>query len=97
MDNLNTRKLAALYRAFPPEEARRLEVHHTHRHGSWLNMAESGQGETLAREDAPGRAPAARRDTVDWRFTAAGARIKLKRLYPSIGNGWGTSLAGSTQ
>ncbi len=44
MDNLNTHKLASLYEAFPPEEARRLverlEVHHTPKHGSWLNMAE---------------------------------------------------------
>jgi len=43
-DNLNTHKLASLYEAFPPEEARRLidrlEVHYTPKHGSWLNMAE---------------------------------------------------------
>jgi hypothetical protein len=43
-DNLNTHKLASLYEAFPPEEARRLinklEVHDTPTHGSWLNMAE---------------------------------------------------------
>ena len=44
MDNLNTHKMASLYEAFPPEEARRiinkLEIHHTPKHGSWLNMAE---------------------------------------------------------
>ena len=44
MDNLNTHKLASLYEAFPPERARRiaerLEIHHTPKHGSWLNMAE---------------------------------------------------------
>ena len=44
MDNLNTHKLSVLYRAFPPDEARRLyerfEVHHTPKHASWLNMAE---------------------------------------------------------
>lgn len=44
MDNLNTHKLAMQYRAFPPEESRRLyerfEVHHTPKHASWLNMAE---------------------------------------------------------
>jgi len=43
-DNLNTHKLASLYEAFPPAEARRLiarlEVHYTPKHGSWLNMAE---------------------------------------------------------
>ena len=44
MDNLNTHKLASLYEAFPPTEARRiidkLEIHYTPKHGSWLNMAE---------------------------------------------------------
>ena len=45
MDNLNTHKLAVLYQVYPPEEARRLyerfEVHHTPKHASWLNMAET--------------------------------------------------------
>ena len=44
MDNLNTHKPAALYQAFEPAVARslieRLEIHHTPKHGSWLNMAE---------------------------------------------------------
>ena len=44
MDNLNTHKPASLYKAFPPAEARRiikrLEIHYTPKHGSWLNMAE---------------------------------------------------------
>jgi hypothetical protein len=43
-DNLNTHVPASLYKAFPPKEARellrRLEFHHTPKHGSWLNMAE---------------------------------------------------------
>jgi hypothetical protein len=43
-DNLNTHKLASLYEAFPPAEARRLverfEWHFTPKHGSWLDMAE---------------------------------------------------------
>ena len=43
-DNLNTHTTASLYKAFPPEEARRLaerfEWHYTPKHGSWLNMAE---------------------------------------------------------
>lgn len=103
MDNLNTHRLASLYQAFPPEEARRLigrlEVHHTPKHGSWLDMAEIelgvlatqcldrriGDMGTLTREVAAWQA---RRNTaeckVDWRFTTADARIKLKRLYPSI-------------
>ena len=44
MDNLNTHTPASLYKAFEPEEARRLaerlEIHNTPKHGSWLNMAE---------------------------------------------------------
>ena len=43
-DNLNTHSAASLYKAFPPEEARRLterfEWHFTPKHGSWLDMAE---------------------------------------------------------
>ena len=43
MDNLNTNKLSSLYETFVPEEASRLagrfEIHHTPKHGSWLNMA----------------------------------------------------------
>jgi hypothetical protein len=43
-DNPNTHKLASLYEAFPPEQARRLaeklEVHHTPKHGSSRNLAE---------------------------------------------------------
>lgn len=44
LDNLNTHKMASLYEAFAPEEARRiakkLEFHFTPKHGSWLNIAE---------------------------------------------------------
>jgi hypothetical protein len=44
LDNLNTHGPAALYEAFPAEQARaiaaRVEWHHTPKHGSWLNMAE---------------------------------------------------------
>lgn len=44
MDNLNTHKPASLYKKYPPEEARRiikkLEIHYTPKHGSWLDIAE---------------------------------------------------------
>jgi hypothetical protein len=103
MDNLNTHKAASLYEAFPPGQARRLleklEIHHTPKHGSWLNIAEielsvlgrqcldrriASQPE-LAREAAAWeRRRNKEQCTVDWRFTTADARIKLKRLYPSI-------------
>ncbi|MBF0227411.1 MAG: transposase [Desulfobacterales bacterium] len=43
-DNLNTHKIGSLYETFPPEQARRqakrLEIHYTPKHGSWLNIAE---------------------------------------------------------
>jgi hypothetical protein len=44
MDNLNTHTISSLYQAFPAEEAftiaRKLEIHYTPKHGSWLNIAE---------------------------------------------------------
>ena len=79
--------------------AERLEIDYTPKHGSWLNMAEIELG-VLARQCLARRIPdqdALRRETrtwqdqrnqdtikVDWRFTTADARIKLKSLYPSI-------------
>ena len=60
MDNLNTHKLSSLYEAFEPAEARRiaqrLEIHHTPKHGSWLNMAEIELG-VLARQCLDRRIP----------------------------------------
>ena len=99
-DNLNTHGLASLYEAFEPVVARRLaqrlEIHHTPKHGSWLNIAEielsvlSGQcldrridrlrGECSAWDQQRNE----RQKGGDWRFTTADARIKLKRLYPHI-------------
>ncbi len=101
MDQLNTHTLASLYEAFPPAEAKRiagkLEVHHTPKHGSWLNVAEielSVLGRRL-KERVSDKAKLAdacaaferdrnqRKSGVNWRFTTDGARIKLKRLYPT--------------
>lgn len=103
MDNLNTHKLASLYEAFPPEQARRimdrLEIHHTPKHGSWLNMAEielsvlSGQclnrridsRAQLQKEiEAWEEERNERQVGVNWQFTTADARIKLRKLYPVI-------------
>jgi hypothetical protein len=101
MDQWNTHSVASLYEAFPPAEARRLaerpEVHHTPKHGSWLNMAEIGPS-GLAR-DLPERvgdraalaahvgAWEGRRTRAgviaDWQFPTADARVKLKTLYPT--------------
>ena len=103
LDNLNTHNGASLYETFEPAEARpilqRLELHHTPKHGSWLNMAEIELSvfarqclnrripdpDTLQREVAALETERNRvASTVDWRFTTADARIKLKRLYPVI-------------
>jgi hypothetical protein len=101
MDNLNTHDGSSLYEAFPPEEAKRildrLEIHHTPKHGSWLNMAEIELSH-LSRQCLDRRIPdkmtlireteawAHQRNQsphpINWRFTTADARIKLKRLYP---------------
>jgi hypothetical protein len=77
----------------------RLEIHYTPKHGSWLNMAEVefsvlsrqcldrriGTQKLLAREvSAWNQDRNASATTVDWQFTTAEARIKLKRLYPVI-------------
>ena len=102
-DNLNTHKVASLYAAFPPAEARRLidklEIHDTPKHGSWLNMAEIELGvlgrqcldrriadlPTLKSEVAAWElARNAEQVRINWQFTTADARIKLKRLYPVI-------------
>ena len=79
--------------------AERLEIHYTPKHGSWLNMAEIEIG-VLAGQCLDRRIPdqsVLRREVaawqqqrnqdairVDWGFTTADARIKLKSLYPSI-------------
>jgi hypothetical protein len=102
LDNLNTHTLASLYEAFPPERARRSaerpESHHTPKHGSWLNVAESERSvsarqcldrriesaEELRREVAAWEEDRNERGVgVKWQFTTADARIKLRRLYPT--------------
>ena len=78
---------------------RRFEFHHTPVHGSWLNIAEI-ELSVLDRQCLARRIPDhaalvqeitaweatrnAATSTIDWRFTTADARIKLKRLYPSL-------------
>jgi DDE superfamily endonuclease len=79
--------------------ADKLEIHYTPKHGSWLNMAEIelsalqrqcldrrlGDRATLEREVAAWvTARNGTTTTIDWRFTTADARIKLKRLYPVV-------------
>lgn len=103
MDNLNTHSLSSLYEAFSPEIARslarRLEIHFTPTHGSWLNIAEielsavskqclDRRIDTLGSLATELLAWETHRNSiqkgVDWQFTTQDARIKLKRLYPQI-------------
>ena len=103
MDNLNTHKMSCLYEAFTPEEARRIidkiQVVHTPKHGSWLNMAECklsvlgnqclndriGDESTLRERVSAWETDRNNRyRTIDWQFTTADARIKLRRLYPQF-------------
>lgn len=106
MDNLNTHTPAALYETFEAAEARRiarkLEIHYTPKHGSWLNMAEI-ELSVLARQCLDQRIPDqealagevgaweternAAKSTIEWRFTSEEASIKLKHLYPEIATG----------
>src|SRR3954451_9638165 len=72
MDQLNPHSPASLYEAFPPEEAKRLadrlEIHHTPKHGSWLNMAEI-QLSVLGRQCLHERMedkPTLQREVVAW-------------------------------
>lgn len=102
-DQLNTHSPASLYAAYPPAEAQRLadrlEIHHTPKHGSWLNMAElelSVRQRQCLRQRFPDRWAMSREvgawvrrrhdhtRRINWQFTTADARIKLRRLYPAF-------------
>lgn len=103
MDHLNTHGPGSFYKVFPAPEARRLarklEIHSTPKHGSWLNMAEIVLS-ILARQCLSTRIPSIEQAqeqvmawqeernqanvTINWRFTTEDARVKLKRLYPVI-------------
>lgn len=103
MDNLNTHCGASLYKAFEPEEARRildrLEFCYTPKHGSWLNMAEIELSilgrqclnrrimdtSTIEREvDKWQEVRNNSASPMNWRFKTSNARIKLKKLYPTV-------------
>ena len=79
--------------------ANRLEIHYTPKHGSWLDMAEIEIGimnrqclgtYTPTKVEMEGKVTAwcrqrnESKSTVNWQFTTADARIKLKSLYPVI-------------
>lgn len=101
MDNLNTHTLGSLYETFSPAKARalarRLEIHYTPKHGSWLNIAEI-ELSALTRQcldrriadlDLLNTELQAWQDTVNadqrqinWHFTTSDARTRLRHLYP---------------
>lgn len=79
--------------------ADRLEIHYTPKHGSWLNVAEielsvlKGQCldrriptmEMMQKEVCAWESDRNNRQSkIDWHFTTADARIKLRRLYPKL-------------
>ena len=103
MDNLNTHAISSLYETFPPKEAlrlaKRLEIHFTPKHGSWLNVAEI-ELSVMTRQCLDRRIPNleelqkqistwesirnAHTKNVNWHFTTDNARDKLKWLYPKL-------------
>lgn len=101
MDNLSTHTLGAIYDTFPAAEARRvvkrLEIHHTPKHASWLNMVEIEIGvlrsqcldrrienkEQITAEIAAWEQRRnAERAQINWMFTTEKAREKLRKAYP---------------
>lgn len=103
MDNLNTHKTSSLYKAFPPEDARRiarrLEIHYTPKHGSWLNMCEIELNvmtrqclsrriddiETLRNELAIWESNRnSEAAGISWHFKVKDSRVKLISLYPKF-------------
>jgi hypothetical protein len=95
LDQLNTHSPASLYEAFPPEEAKRradrLAIHHTPKHGSWLNQAEielsvrarQCLSRRIAHQDPLQRQIAgweerrkAARPQIKWQFTTQADRVK---------------------
>lgn len=101
MDNLNRHDIASLYAAFSADKAhnikKKLEIHFTPKHGSWLNIAEIGLSilksqclnERIDSLEKMRTKVAAWVDAtnkgakkIDWQFTTEDARVKLKRLYP---------------
>ena len=103
MDNLNTHKPSSLYKKYKPEEARRiikrLEIHYTPKHGSWLNIAEI-ELNVMTRQCLSRRIDSIEKLTLElsawekvrneagakvkWQFRTKDARLKLISLYPEL-------------
>jgi hypothetical protein len=102
-DNLNTHNVSSFYETFDPETARllsrKIEFHHTPKHGSWLNVAEI-ELSALSTQCLKARIPSLaglnselstweryrnlNHSAVNWHFTTSDARTKLKSLYPKF-------------
>ena len=96
-------KIASLYKAFPPAEARRiikrLEIHYTPKHGSWLDMAEI-ELNVMTRQCLSRRIASIEKlkcelsaweqernchtAKIQWHFQTGDAREKLISLYPTL-------------
>ena len=103
MDNLNTHKPSSLYKRYKPDEAgriiKRLEIHHTPKHGSWLNIAEI-ELNVMSRQCLARRlesSSALREELAAWeterntptakvngQFQTTEAGVKLGSLYPKF-------------
>ena len=103
MDSLNTHKPSSLYKKYKPEEARRiirkLEIHYTPKHGSWLDIAEI-ELNIMTRQCLNRRIDSIEKLTselaawekernenhskVNWHFRTKDARVKLISLYPEL-------------
>jgi hypothetical protein len=103
VDNLNTHVIASLYKAFPAVKARelakKLDIHYTPKHGSWLNIAEIAIS-ILSRQCINRRIPSLElmnseiaawelnfndsAKKINWQFTTDNARTKLVRIYPTF-------------
>ena len=103
MDNLHTHTISSLYETFTPDVAlslaKRLELHYTPKHGSWLNIAEI-ELNVMTKQCLDRRIPNiaqlqfhlsswaqsrnSSKNTVNWHFSTDNARDKLKWLYPKI-------------
>lgn len=103
-DNHNTHNIASLYEAFEPAKSlrlsKRLEIHHTPKHGSWLDIAEielsalgnqclskrriSDIKELNEELKAWNTERNAAQKSVNWQFKTDDARTKLKHLYPIL-------------
>ena len=105
--NLNIHVSGAFYDTFAANEARtlldRLEIRHTPKHGSWLNVA-GNELSSMTRQSLHGhrfatikalqsqvkawaKATNKKQRGVDWQFSVDNARQKLKQLYPKVKSG----------